>query len=102
MYATVSHDVNAGSQPIEQVRQAISDLFKDRETCDLLSDTFVCEVSNTEDYLLLAKDLRKLGKAFADQFQFVITLHRAGDALRSNGNFSKAKARAIIDPEDDA
>jgi len=100
MYATLSYDVNAGEQPIEDVRHALLELFQDRETCDLLSDTFICDVATTADYLAVAKQLGKIGKDFPDQFQFVFTLHRTGDALRSNGAFSKTKANAIIDPGD--
>ena len=101
MYATLSYDVNAGPHPIEDVRQALLDLLQDRDSCDLLSDTLVCDVDSTADYLELTKKLRKMGNDFADQFEFVVTLHRTGDPLRSNAAFSKAKAKAIIDPGDD-
>lgn len=102
MYATLSYDVSAGQQPIEDVRQALLELFTERETCDLLSDTFICDIDTTADYFAVVKQLNKIGRDFPDQFQFVFTLHRTGDALRSNGAFSKAKANAIIDPGDDA
>jgi hypothetical protein len=101
MYATLSYDVNAGLQRVEDVRHALLELLKDRDTCDLLSDTLICDVATTADYLEVAKQLRKIGNDFPDQFQFVFTLHRTGQALRSNGSFSKAKANAIIDPGDD-
>jgi hypothetical protein len=100
MYATLSYDVTAGLEPIEDVREAILDVFKDRKTCDLLSDTFICEIDTTADYLDVVRALRKVGHDFEDQFQFVFTLHRTGDPLRSNGSFAKAKANAIIDPGD--
>jgi hypothetical protein len=98
MYATLSYDLNAGRERIEDVRRAIVDLFKDRLTCDLLADTFICNITNTADYLALVKKLRKIGTDFEDQFEFVFTLHRTGDALRSNAAYPKAKARKIIDP----
>lgn len=101
MYATLSYDVTAGLTSIDDVRQMIIDVFKDRETCDLLSDTMICEVENTADYLALARKLRKVGNDVDPQFQFVITLHAAGAALRSNATFPKAKANEIIDPEDE-
>src|SRR5688572_4807498 len=101
MYATLSYDVNAGPRPVEDVRHALVELLKDRDTCDLLSDTLICDVATTADYLAVAKQLRKIGSDFPDQFQFVFTLHRTGQALRSNGSYSKAKANAIIDPGDD-
>ena len=97
MYATLSYDVNAGPEPIESVRAAMVDLFVDRETCDMLSDTFICGVKDTADYLNLAKKLKQVGTDFPDQFQYVFTLHRAGDPLRSNGNFPKLQAKEIQD-----
>ncbi len=101
MYATLSYDLSAGPEPIADVRQAIKDVFKDRLTCDLLSGTLICGIGNTDDYLAMAKRLRKIGTAFKDQFDFVFTLHRTGDPLRSNASYSKARANAIIDPGDD-
>lgn len=101
MYATLSYDVTAGLTSVDDVRQMILDVFKDRETCDLLSDTMICEVENTSDYLALVRKLRKVGNDVEPQFQFVITLHPAGAALRSNATFPKAKANEIIDPEEE-
>ena len=100
MYATLSYDVSAGQTPVEDVRTAILDVFKDRETCDLLSDTFICEIENTADYLDVVKKLRKVGNDVDGQFQFVFTLHHAGAPLRSNASFPKSKASGIIDPGD--
>jgi hypothetical protein len=99
MYATLTYDVSAGSEPLEDLRRAILDLFSDRLTCDLLSDTFICDIVNTADYLALVKKLRKIGNDFEDQFEFVFTLHRTGEPLRSNAAYPKAKANAIIAPD---
>jgi hypothetical protein len=96
VYATLSYDVSAGPTPIDEVRQRILDVFTERETCDLLSDTFICEITNTEDYLAVARRLRRVGDDVAGQFQFVFTLHHAGAALRSNAAFPKDKAGEII------
>jgi hypothetical protein len=96
MYATLSYEVNAGPSPVEEVRAALAGVFADRTTCDLLSDTFISEVEDTSDYLALVKVLRRVDKDFPGQFQFVITLHRSGDPLRSNGAFSRARAKAIV------
>lgn len=98
MYATLSYDVSAGPVPIDEVRLSIIGLFQDRETCDLLADTFICEIENTADYLAVARDLRRLGTELSGQFHYVFTLHRAGSPLRSNAPFPKAKAEDIIDP----
>jgi len=56
--------------------------------------------ANTADYLAMAKKLRRVGTNFQDQFEFVFTLHRTGDPLRSNAAYPKARAKAIIDPGD--
>jgi hypothetical protein len=101
MYATLSYDVSAGQAPIEAVRKMIVEVFKNRATCDLLSDTFICEVENTADYLAVVRKLRKVGNDLGGQFQFVFTLHAAGAPLRSNASFPKSKANDIIDPGDD-
>jgi hypothetical protein len=49
MYATLSYDVNAGPESVDSVRRAIVDAFADRPTCDLLADTFICEIDTTSD-----------------------------------------------------
>ena len=97
MYATLSYDVNAGPEPTDDVRAAMAELFEDRETCDMLSDTFICTVDDTADYLELARKLKQIGTDFPGQFQYVFTLHRAGDPLRSNGNYPKPQAKEILD-----
>ena len=98
MYATLSYDVSAGSTPIDELRKLILEVFEDHATCDLLSDTFICKVRNTEDYLALFRKLRKVGTDVNGQFQFVFTLHSAGALLRSNATFPKAQANEILDP----
>ena len=98
---SVWYDVSVGLKPIEEVRLAILDVFKDRETCDLLADTFICEIETTADYLAVVRKLRKVGTDLEGQFQFVFTLHTAGAALRSNATFPKAKANKIIAPGDE-
>lgn len=97
MYATLSYDVNAGLQPVEDLRAELVELFADRTSCDMLSDTFVCSVKNTEDYLELARKLNQIGNSYPGQFLYVFTLHRARDPLRSNGNYPKPKAKEILE-----
>jgi hypothetical protein len=97
MYATLSYDVNAGPEPVEDLRADLFTLFADRASCDMLSDTFVCTVKNTEDYLNLAKKLSQIGTTYPGQFLYVFTLHRAKDPLRSNGNYPKPKAKEILE-----
>jgi hypothetical protein len=101
MYATLSYDVNAGPESVETVRRAILDAFADRNTCDLLSDTFICEIEKTSDYLAVVRKLRKIGSDFPGQFLYVFTLHNTGAPLRSNAVFSKSAVNEIIDPGDD-
>jgi hypothetical protein len=97
MYATFSYDVTAGERSIEELRTAIFVLFKDRTTGDLLADTLICRVKNTDDYLAIARDLKTLSTDFEDQFQYVLTLHSAGAPLRSNSGLPKGKIAEIID-----
>lgn len=95
MYATVSHDVTSGPEPIADVRQAVRDLFAGRDTFDLLSDTFISRIENAADFLDLVMGLKKIGTDFPDQFQFICTQHRTNDLLRANEALPAA-ARAII------
>jgi len=97
MYATFSYDVTAGERPIEELRTAIFDLFKERLAGDLLADTLICRVKNTDDYLAIARDLKRLSTEFEDQFQYVLTLHSAGAPLRSNSSLPKPTIAEIID-----
>jgi len=98
MYATLTYDVSAGAEPVAGVRRAVIDVFEDRLTCDLLADTLICGIGDTADYLALVRKLRKVGSEFKDQFEFVFTLHRSGDPLRSNARYSRTRANTIIDP----
>ena len=97
MYATFSYDVSAGDRSIEELRTAIFEVFKERDSCDLLADTLICRVKNTDDYLAIARDLKKLGTTFADQFQYVLTLHPAGALLRSNSTLPKTEISDITE-----
>jgi hypothetical protein len=99
MYATLSYDLNAGPEPIDDLRMSLIALFADRDTCDLLADTFICDVESGADFFALEKKLKKIGSDFDGQFIYVFTLHRTGSPLRSNATYPKAKARSIIDPE---
>jgi hypothetical protein len=100
MYGTLSYDLNAGKEPIEDVRATLLELFDDRESCDLLSDTFICTVEDAADFLELSDALKELGKTFAGQFQFVFTLHEPTDPLRANGKYPKQQARNIMKGEE--
>jgi hypothetical protein len=100
MYATLSYDVSAGPTPVEDVRRLILELFDDRASCDLLSDTFICEIKSTEDYLELADQLHAVGSDVDGQFQFVFTLHEARALLRTNTAFPD-KAIDILKPGTD-
>lgn len=100
MYATLSYDLNAGPEPIDDLRMVLIALFTGRVTCDLLADTFICDVESGADFLAVDKKLKKVAADFDGQFTYVFTLHRTGSPLRSNADFPRAKAKAIIDPGD--
>jgi hypothetical protein len=97
MYATLAYDVFSGSEPVADVRQAIADVFQDRDKLDLLAEVFICRLNTTAEYLELVRDLRRVSSDFPGQFEFVFTLHRKGDPLKSNAGYSQASANAIID-----
>lgn len=96
MYATLSYDVTTGAQPIDAVRTAIVNAFVGCDTCDLLADTFIVRVKNTEDYLSRVRALKQIAADFTDQFVFVLTLHDSGAALRSNAPVTAKKINDII------
>jgi len=101
MYATLSFDVSAGAEPIADLRETLMQRLGNRDVCDLLSDVLICSISDADDYTALVKKLRSLSADFPGQFQFVITLHRSGEPLRSNAKFSRDEASEIIDAEDE-
>jgi hypothetical protein len=96
MYGTLSYDLTAGKEPVEDIRSALTTLFSDRETCDLLADTFICTVEDADDYLELSGSLKQIGRDFSGQFQFVFTLHDPTDQLRANGKYPKQLAKKIM------
>jgi hypothetical protein len=96
MYGTLSYDLNAGKEPVEDVRAAILGLLEDRDTCDLLSDTLICTIDDADDFLALSESLKQIGRDYPGQFQFVLTLHSPTDPLRANGKYPKQQARLIM------
>ena len=96
MYATLSYDVTTGAHPIDEVRTAIVQAFDGCDTCDLLADTFIARVKNTEDYLERLAALKQIAADFEDQFVFVFTLHNSGATLRSNAPVAAKKINDII------
>ena len=102
MYTTLSYDVSVGPTPVEDVRKAILDVFDGRLKCDLLADTFICEVENTADYLSVARALKKAATSLDEQFQFVLS-PSATPARRCARTRPSRKRRLprIINPGDD-
>jgi len=95
MYATLSYEIRAGSIPIEEVRAQILKVFEGNDTCDFLSDTFICAVKKTSEYLDLATRLEEVDASVAGQFQYVFTLHKTGGLIRTNTTFPKPMADEI-------
>ena len=96
MYATLSYDVNTGTRPVDELRTAIVQAFAGCDSCDLLADTFIVRVQNTEDYLDRVQALKQIAADFKNQFVFVFTLHNSGAALRSNAPVAAKTINAII------
>jgi hypothetical protein len=96
MHATLSFDVNAGSESTDAVRTAVRDACVGRKMCDLLSDTLIVEIESGEDFQALTRKIRKVATDFDPQFIYVLTMHRTGQPLKANGDFSQADADDII------
>ena len=102
MYGEFSYDIVPGTVPNDvvliQMRQEF-DLKPNgdaRLRCDLLSDTFICEIANTKDYEDTNARLSALRAALGDQFSYTFSLRRKGDPLRIRGTHDAALASQII------
>jgi hypothetical protein len=84
MYAEFSYDVVPGSHSNQELLQRIVAEFATkpdgvaRLICDLLSDTFICEIQHTQDYESTHRRLVKLRTEPSDQFNYSFSLRRKG------------------------
>ncbi|HEX8028247.1 MAG TPA: hypothetical protein VF491_07300 [Vicinamibacterales bacterium] len=103
MYAEFSYDVAPGGLPIADVLNRILEEFdlkpngQERRRCDLLSDTFICEISSLNDFLAIDTALDTLRNDLQQQFHYTFSLRRQGTTTRIRSTHNEELADEIID-----
>jgi hypothetical protein len=102
MYGEFSYDIVPGQVPNEVVMLQVLQEFdlkpngEARLRCSLLSDTFICEIANTQDYEDTNTRLSTLRGLLGDQFCYTFSLRRKGDPIRIRGSHDTDLARRIV------
>ena len=102
MYAEFSYDIVPGTAANADVLTEILKKFATKPNgtprllCDLLSDTFICEVTNVSDFNSLHQRLSMLRAALGEQFSYAFSLRSSGDVIRIRGTHNEALARQIV------
>ncbi len=102
MYAEFSYDIAAGEHSNDTVRDRLLDKFEllpdgsPRRRCDLLSDTFICEITNLNDFDTLDRKLLRLRASLGHQFSYSFSLRRPSTPFRIRSNHDVHKAQQII------
>ena len=103
MYAEFSYDLVPGSVPVDEVLTRILEKFdlkpngEERRRCHLLSDTFICEVSNLNDFEATNTRLSRLRADLDDQFNYTFSLRSRNDPIKIRGTHNAALAKQIIE-----
>ena len=103
MYGAFSYDIVPGTVPNDSVLEQILQKFDlmpngdERHRCDLLSDTFICEVANLNDFEATTVRLSRLRSELDDQFSFTFTLHPRGAPIKIRGTHNTSLAKQIIE-----
>jgi hypothetical protein len=103
MYAEFSYDLVPGDNPVENVLQLILRKFdlmpngEERRRCHLLSDTFICEVANLNDYEAMNTRLSRLRTDLGEQFNYTFSLRSRNDPIKVRGSHNAALAKQIIE-----
>lgn len=102
MYAEFSYDIVAG---LEQNVSVLSEILKKFELtpngdarlrCDVLSDTFICEIVSIADFNSLHQKLAMLRTSLGDQFNYAFSVHAPGEAMRIRGPHDEKLAKKIV------
>jgi hypothetical protein len=102
MYAEFSYDIVPGAQSNATVLAEILKKFESKPNgdprllCDVLSDTFICEVVNASDFNSLHQRLSMLRTTLGEQFNYAFSLRSSGDVIRIRGSHNEALARQIV------
>jgi hypothetical protein len=103
MYAEFSYDLVPGSVPNDEVLAKILEKFDvmpngdERRRCDLLSDTFICEVANLNDFEATHTRLSRLRSDLNEQFNYTFSLRPRNALIRIKGSHNSALAKEIIE-----
>ena len=103
MYAEFSYDLAPGDHPNEDVLAKILEKFdlkpngEERRRCDLLSDTFICEISNVNDFEDTDRRLRRLRTDLGEQFNYTFSLRTRNATIRIRGSHNEELAKEIIE-----
>lgn len=102
MYGEYSYDIVPGTIPNDVVMLQMLDEFSvkpngdARKRCNLLSDSFICEIQNSNDYEAVHTNLVALRTALGEQFNYTFSLRRKGDPIRIRGTHDEALAKQIV------
>jgi hypothetical protein len=103
MYAEFSYDLVPGTMPIEEVLARILEKFdltptgEERRRCHLLSDTFICEIANLNDFEATNNRLSRLRLDLGEQFNYTFSLRPRNGPIKIRGTHNAALAKQIIE-----
>jgi hypothetical protein len=103
MFAEFSYDLVPGNLPIEEVLDRILEKFDvkpngdERLRCHLLSDSFICEVANLNDFEATHTRLSRLRTDLNDQFNYTFSLRPRNAPIKIRGSHNAALAKHIIE-----
>jgi len=103
MYAEFSYDLVVGTTPNGDVITQILQKFdlkpngEERKRCDLLSDTFICEIANLNDFDAIDDRLRRLRLDLDLQFNYTFSLRPRAALIKIRGDHNAALARQIVE-----
>ena len=103
MYAEFSYDLAPGSHPNSEVLARILEKFdlkpngEERRRCDLLSDTFICEISNLNDFQATETRIKRLRSDLDGQFNYTFSLRPRNALIMIRSSHNEALANEIIE-----
>jgi hypothetical protein len=103
MFAEFSYDIVSGSTPNDEVLDKILEKFgvkpngEARRRCHLLSDTFICEILNLDDFESVETRVRRLRNDLNEQFHYTFSLRPRNAPIHVRSDHHAALARQIIE-----
>jgi hypothetical protein len=103
MYAEFSYDLVPGTHPNDEVLDLILEKFdvkpngEERRRCHLLSDSFICEIVNLNDFEATNTRLTRLRTELEEQFNYTFSLRPRNAPIKIRGSHNAALAKEIIE-----